>query len=104
MVESGDATTRCTVVTDRCAGDLRVYWFRHGSGDSHSGIIYTQGQSSGQCEKSLNASSPTQTCVYTLPKNLSLSAAGSYYCAVAACGEILFGNGTKLNIKGKALP
>ncbi|CDQ70344.1 unnamed protein product [Oncorhynchus mykiss] len=31
--------------------------------------------------------------------NLSLSDAGTYYCAVATCGEILFGNGTNLNIE-----
>lgn len=96
--------TQCTVVTDRCAGDHSVYWFRHGSGDFQSGIIYTQGQSSGQCKKSLNATSPTQTCVYRLPKNVSLSHAGTYYCAVEVCGEILFGNGTKLIIKGKPPP
>ncbi|KAB5579495.1 hypothetical protein PHYPO_G00195690 [Pangasianodon hypophthalmus] len=100
-VESGDSMTRCTVVTDHCAGEHSVYWFRDGSGESQSGIIYTQGQSSGQCKKSVIAGSPTQTqtCVYSLPKNLSLSDAGRYYCAVAACGEILFGNGTELNSK-----
>ncbi|GLD53565.1 uncharacterized protein AKAME5_000629700 [Lates japonicus] len=32
-------------------------------------------------------------------KNLSLSHAGTYYCAVASCGHILFGNGTKLDIE-----
>lgn len=103
MVEPRDPVTQCTVVTNRCAGDHSVYWFRHGSGDSQSGIIHTQRQSSGQCEKSFTANSPTQTCVYSLPKNI-LSDAGTYYCAVVACGEILFGNGTKLNLKGKALP
>lgn len=101
-VEPGGSVTQCTVVTDRCAGDHSVYWFRHGF--SQSGIIYTQGQTSGQCEKSLDAGSPTQTCVYSLPKNLSLSDGGTVYCAVAACGKILFGNGTTLNIKGKAFP
>ncbi|CAB1337485.1 unnamed protein product [Coregonus sp. 'balchen'] len=44
-------------------------------------------------------SSPTKSCVYSLSKNnLSLSDAGTYYCAVATCGEILFGHGTNLNI------
>ncbi|KAI4881192.1 hypothetical protein NFI96_032134, partial [Prochilodus magdalenae] len=38
------------------------------------------------------------SCVYKLPKrNLSLSDAGTYYCAVLMCGEIILGNGTKLD-------
>uniref|UniRef100_A0A674EF42 Ig-like domain-containing protein n=1 Tax=Salmo trutta TaxID=8032 RepID=A0A674EF42_SALTR len=79
-----------------------VYWFRHGSGESHPAIIYTHGDRSDQCEKSPEAGSHTQSCVYNLPKrNLSLSDAGTYYCAVASCGEIMFGNGTKLDIKGR---
>ncbi|KAF3838700.1 hypothetical protein F7725_010468 [Dissostichus mawsoni] len=35
-----------------------------------------------------------------LSKNVSSSDAGTYYCAVATCGEILFGHGTKLDIEG----
>ena len=31
--------------------------------------------------------------------NLISSDAGTYYCAVASCGEILFGSGSKLLIK-----
>nr|XP_024000037.1 uncharacterized protein LOC112077848 [Salvelinus alpinus] len=100
-VKPGDSVTlNCTIHTETCAGEHRVYWFRHGAGESHPGIIYTHGDRSDQCEKSPEAGSPTQSCVYNLPKrNLSLSDAGTYYCAVASCGEILFGNGTKLNIE-----
>ncbi|KAM8746633.1 uncharacterized protein AB9X84_014833 [Acanthopagrus schlegelii] len=32
-------------------------------------------------------------------KSLNLSHAGTYYCAVASCGHILFGNGTKLDFE-----
>uniref|UniRef100_A0A8C7CTA2 Ig-like domain-containing protein n=1 Tax=Oncorhynchus kisutch TaxID=8019 RepID=A0A8C7CTA2_ONCKI len=92
-------TLNCTIHTETCAGGHSVYWFRHGSGESRPGIIYTHGDRSYQCEKSSEAGSPTQRCVYNLPKrNLSLSDAGTYYCAVASCGEILFGDGTKLDI------
>lgn len=104
MVEPGDPVSPCTVVTNRCAGDDSVYWFRRDSDDSQSGLIYTQRQSSGQCETSFTANSPTQTCVYSLPKNITLSDGGMYYCAVAACEEILFGNKTKVTLKGKVLP
>ncbi|KAJ8337711.1 hypothetical protein SKAU_G00366770 [Synaphobranchus kaupii] len=74
-VQPGDSVTlQCTVHTETCAGE---HW---GSG----------------------AVSPTQSCVYNFPKrNLSLSDAGTYYCAVATCGEILFGNGTKLDFEGE---
>ncbi|XP_014062319.1 uncharacterized protein isoform X2 [Salmo salar] len=96
-VQPGDSVTlNCTIHTETCAGEHSVYWFRHGSGESRPGIIYTHGDRSDQCEKS---SETEKSCVYNLPKrNLSLSDAGSYYCAVTSCGEILFGNGTKLDI------
>uniref|UniRef100_A0A4W5JKA2 Ig-like domain-containing protein n=1 Tax=Hucho hucho TaxID=62062 RepID=A0A4W5JKA2_9TELE len=99
-VQPGDSVTlNCIIHTETCAGEHSVYWFRHGSGESRPGIIYTNGDRSDQCEKSPEAGSPTQSCVYNIPKsNLSLSDSGTYYCAVASCGEILFGNGTKLDV------
>ncbi|XP_031648956.1 uncharacterized protein LOC116352947 [Oncorhynchus kisutch] len=102
-VQLGESVTlNCTIHTETCAGEYSVYWFREGSGESHPGIIYTLRDKSDWCEKSPEAGSPTLSCVYNLPKrNLSLSDAGTYYCAVASCGEILFGNGTQLDIEGR---
>uniref|UniRef100_A0A8C7LX64 Ig-like domain-containing protein n=1 Tax=Oncorhynchus mykiss TaxID=8022 RepID=A0A8C7LX64_ONCMY len=105
-VQPGDSVTlNCTIHIETSAGEHSVFWFRHGSGESHPGVIYTHGDRSDQCEKSPEAGSPTQSCVYNLPKrNLILSDAGTYYCAVASCGVILFGNGTQLDIEGSVDP
>uniref|UniRef100_A0A8C9S754 Novel immune-type receptor 9 n=1 Tax=Scleropages formosus TaxID=113540 RepID=A0A8C9S754_SCLFO len=97
-------TLQCTVDRETCAGEHSVYWFRHGSGESLPGLIYTHGNRSDECERSPEAGSPTHGCVYSLPKrNLSRSDAGIYYCAVVTCGDILFGNGTVVKFPGKEM-
>uniref|UniRef100_A0A3Q3LER1 Uncharacterized LOC113135851 n=1 Tax=Mastacembelus armatus TaxID=205130 RepID=A0A3Q3LER1_9TELE len=96
----GSVTLNCTVHTGTCDGEHRVYWFKH-SGQAHPGLIYTHGGSNDQCER--KPETQTHSCVYNLPMNsLNLSDAGTYYCAVASCGHVLFGNGTRLNIKNNA--
>ncbi|KAI5607197.1 putative immune-type receptor precursor [Silurus asotus] len=99
LMENGDSLTlQCSVqeFTSSC-GDQSVYWFRHDSGESPPGIVYTHGDGSDECKKNSEAGSPPQSCVYTLPKRkLQTSAKGTFYCAVAACGQILFGNGTEV--------
>ncbi|KAL7876175.1 hypothetical protein AOLI_G00111380 [Acnodon oligacanthus] len=103
VIKTGDSVSlQCSVqsLTPDCSGEHSVYWFRHGSGESHTGIIYTHGNRSDECEKSSETDSPTQSCVYKIPKrNLSPSDAGTYYCAVAACGWIVFGNQTKVYVQ-----
>uniref|UniRef100_A0A671S9F7 Uncharacterized LOC107671504 n=1 Tax=Sinocyclocheilus anshuiensis TaxID=1608454 RepID=A0A671S9F7_9TELE len=96
----GDSVSlQCRIFTESCAGEHSVYWFRQSLGESQ-GVLYTKGERNGQCENSTE--SQTQSCVYNLFKsNISHSDAGIYYCAVAACGEILFGKGTELNFRGK---
>ncbi|XP_054457504.1 uncharacterized protein LOC129093491 [Anoplopoma fimbria] len=83
-------TLNCTVHTGTCDGQHSVYWFKD-SEESHPGLIYTHGGKNDQCEK--KPTTQTHTCVYNLPmKSLNLSHAGTYYCAVASCGHMLFGN------------
>ncbi|KAM4537483.1 uncharacterized protein PAE49_021799 [Odontesthes bonariensis] len=100
-VQSGDSVTlSCTVRTGTCDGEHSVFWFRN-SEESHPGIIYTHGGRNDQCERKTNKQ--TYTCLYDLPmKNLNMSHAGTYYCAVASCGHILFGSGTKLDMESDA--
>ncbi|XP_067255847.1 T cell receptor alpha chain MC.7.G5-like [Chanodichthys erythropterus] len=79
-------------------GEHRLYWFRHGSGESPSGSIYIHGNTSHQCVKSSEAGCLSSTCVYNLPKKtFSSSEKGTYFCALATCGEALFGNISTLN-------
>ncbi|XP_067375599.1 uncharacterized protein [Channa argus] len=99
-VRPGDSVTlQCSLLSDsenkKCPGDHSVYWFRAGSEKSHPEIIHTDGNH--QCEK---RSDTVKSCVYGFSKTISSSDAGTYYCAVATCGQILFGNGTKLDIDG----
>ncbi|XP_053097935.1 immunoglobulin alpha-2 heavy chain-like isoform X1 [Pangasianodon hypophthalmus] len=105
VMENGESLTlQCSVQAfNSSCEEQSVYWFRHGSGESHPSIIYTHGDGSDECEKSSEAGSPTQSCVYTLPKRkLTTSDNGAFYCAVAACGQILFTNGTEVKvIQGK---
>uniref|UniRef100_A0A674MAF8 Ig-like domain-containing protein n=1 Tax=Takifugu rubripes TaxID=31033 RepID=A0A674MAF8_TAKRU len=90
----GSVTLNCTVHTGwTCDGDHTVYWFRN-SGPSQLGLMYNDTGGNKQCERKTN------TCFYSFSmKNLNTSQTGTYYCAVAACGHILFGNGNKLLLK-----
>ncbi|XP_047451171.1 immunoglobulin kappa light chain-like [Mugil cephalus] len=99
-IQLGDSVTlNCTVHTGTCDGEHTVYWFKV-SEESHPGLIYTHGGRNDQCERKNNTQ--THTCVYNLPmENLDLSHNGIYDCAVASCGHILFGNGTKLGLKNE---
>ncbi|XP_053271656.1 uncharacterized protein LOC128429842 [Pleuronectes platessa] len=90
----GSVTLSCTVHTGTCDGEHSVYWFKN-SEDPQPGLIYTHGDRNHQCER--KPDTQTHTCVYNLSmERVNRSHAGTYYCAVAACGHIVFGNGTKL--------
>ncbi|KAM9470644.1 uncharacterized protein Hap1MRO34_012586 [Clarias gariepinus] len=94
-------TLQCSVLSESRAAELQVLWFRAAPPQSHPQIIYTHHNSSHQCE----SGSSTHTCVYNFSKNiLSLSDTGTYYCAVAACGKIIFGNGTRVQLERSVSP
>nr|XP_024656653.1 uncharacterized protein LOC112432341 [Maylandia zebra] len=106
-VHPGDPVTlQCSVVSNSenrtCTEDHSVYWYRAKPDESHPSLIYIQGNNSYDCERSPEAASQ-QKCVYSFSRNVSSSDTGTYYCAVATCGEILFGNGTKLDIEGSSI-
>ncbi|XP_029918558.1 uncharacterized protein LOC115367006 [Myripristis murdjan] len=108
-VQLGEAVTlQCSVVFENkdssswCSGEHSVYWFRAGSGESHPGVIHSRGNRSHECQES---PSRQRSCVYTLSKSVTNSSdAGIYFCAVATCGEILFGSGTKVDTNAELLP
>ncbi|XP_053487919.1 uncharacterized protein LOC128612040, partial [Ictalurus furcatus] len=94
-------TLQCSVLSERRSAELQVLWFRAAPPQSHPQIIYTHHNSSHQCE----SGSSTHTCVYNFSKNiLSLNDTGTYYCAVAVCGKIIFGNGTRVQLKQSLHP
>ena len=99
-IQPGDSVTlNCTVHTGTCGGEHSVYWFKHSEG-LHPGLMYTHGGRNSQCGRKNNTQ--THTCVYNLPmKSLNHSHAGTYYCAVASCGHILFGGETKSHSERK---
>ncbi|XP_070849507.1 immunoglobulin kappa light chain-like isoform X2 [Chaetodon trifascialis] len=86
---------RCTVYADKCAGEKSLYWFRHGA--AQPAIMY---RSVGQCVNE----SHVKNCTLNLTiKSMNSSDAGTYYCALTSCGEIVFGNGTRLEIAGDSI-
>ncbi|KAM9335599.1 signal-regulatory protein beta-2-like [Symphorus nematophorus] len=97
MLQSGDSVTlNCTVYAEKCAGEQSFYWFRHGA--AQPAVLYP---SAGQCTNDLE--SHTKNCSFNLTiKYVNSSDAGMYYCALASCGEIVFGNGTRVEITGPA--
>ncbi|KAI4893736.1 hypothetical protein NFI96_024555, partial [Prochilodus magdalenae] len=99
-VSPGESVTlQCTVLSEIRAADLRVLWFRAAAGQFFPEIIYThQNSSSRQCE----ISSSTHSSVYNISRNiLNHHHTGTYYCAVAACARIIFGNGTAVELSHK---
>ncbi|KAM6924250.1 uncharacterized protein FYW49_006634 [Xenentodon cancila] len=88
---------RCSLLSkyngnvNQCPDERRVYWYRAGS-ESHPGAVY---KSRSTCDDP-----PGGSCFYHLSKAIDNSSdAGTYYCVVLICGEVLFGGATKVEIK-----
>ncbi|XP_071314400.1 immunoglobulin kappa light chain-like isoform X1 [Trachinotus anak] len=76
----------------QCPGEHSVHWFRAGSGGFHPGIVFNHSSRREEQEE--------RSCVYSLSKTIHNSSdAGTYYCAVVTCGQILFGEGTNVETK-----
>ena len=103
-VQLGDPVAlQCFVTSQRtdysywCTRKPRVYWFRSGSGPANPADSYLNANRCGEC----SSVSASQSCLYTLPKHkVDSSDAGTYYCTLVACGEVVFGSGTKLDVFG----
>lgn len=88
----------CTVNAGACAGNQSLYWFRHGV--AQSAVMY---HSAGQCKQLSNEES-NMSCTSNLAlKSVSFTDVGMYYCALASCGDIVFGSGTRVEIEGRWL-
>uniref|UniRef100_A0A3B4Y6N3 Tyrosine-protein phosphatase non-receptor type substrate 1-like n=1 Tax=Seriola lalandi dorsalis TaxID=1841481 RepID=A0A3B4Y6N3_SERLL len=93
LLRPGDPLSlSCTVYAEPlCEGEQSLYWFRNGA--SQPTVMDPSG---GQCT---SLSSHVKNCTADLTlKSASSSDAGMYYCALASCGEITFGNGTRVEI------
>uniref|UniRef100_A0A3Q4HMJ8 Ig-like domain-containing protein n=1 Tax=Neolamprologus brichardi TaxID=32507 RepID=A0A3Q4HMJ8_NEOBR len=106
-VQPGDSVTlQCSVISSSgnssCPDEHSVHWFA-GMDETYPSVVYVYRSSGDECERQSDVHSPRK-CVYNFSKsNISSSDSGNYYCAVATCGHIIFGNGAKLNIKGNNL-
>lgn len=96
-------TLKCSVYSDSehktCLERGNVHWFRAALDSSHADFIYTDEISNDRCNNRRDKMHQ-RSCVYSLSTNISVSDAGTYYCALATCGKIIFGNGTKLDVEG----
>uniref|UniRef100_A0A3Q2FLS0 Ig-like domain-containing protein n=1 Tax=Cyprinodon variegatus TaxID=28743 RepID=A0A3Q2FLS0_CYPVA len=101
-VHEGDSLNlQCSIFSEKktCPEESRVFWLRFSSGATRPSLIYAQKEFEGKSEHNRDTQSG-QSCVFSFVKdNISFLDTGTYYCAVAACGRVVFGNGTKLEGK-----
>ncbi|XP_062300482.1 immunoglobulin kappa light chain-like [Scomber scombrus] len=91
-------TLSCSVNTVRCPAEhTHVLWLKN-SDNSDPEMIYSSINKNDPCKRTETGSGEA-TCVYHLVmRNFSSDDAGTYYCAVTSCGEVLLGKGTKIKM------
>uniref|UniRef100_A0A3B5Q6H4 Ig-like domain-containing protein n=1 Tax=Xiphophorus maculatus TaxID=8083 RepID=A0A3B5Q6H4_XIPMA len=103
LIVKDHGTLQCSVFTDlenkMCLEDLSVFWLRAEAEESHPDIIYIDNNKRGECKKK---SDSENSCFYHFSKNITSPDSAFYYCAIATCGKILFGNAIKSKF-GKSL-
>lgn len=86
----------CTVYAEQCAGWQDLYWFRDGG--LQPSVIYPGGE---HCTSFSNEKTLGKNCILNLQlKSVTSSDEGTYRCVLASCGQIVFGDGTKVQIVG----
>uniref|UniRef100_A0A3P8UTB8 Ig-like domain-containing protein n=1 Tax=Cynoglossus semilaevis TaxID=244447 RepID=A0A3P8UTB8_CYNSE len=91
---------QCSIVSnperESCPRIPSVHWFRGGSPEARPSFVYVPGGSSEECgNNTVDEDNPPQKCLSNFCKDVSSSDTDSYYCAVATCGQILFGRATR---------
>ncbi|XP_016526045.1 uncharacterized protein LOC103136843 [Poecilia formosa] len=100
-------TLQCLVQSesdDHASSDHHsVHWFKANNDESPHSKLYVHGKSASKCER-IPETPSVRKCVHNFSlSDVDSSDAGTYYCAVVTCGNLLFGKGTKLEIEGSLL-
>lgn len=82
----------CTVDAELCPGGLSMYWFRHGA--SQPAVVYPVNKDCRDLASKKNCTNKLKV------ETVTMTDSGMYYCVLASCGEIIFGNGTAVEIAG----
>ncbi|XP_054595236.1 uncharacterized protein [Nothobranchius furzeri] len=103
-VQPGDSVTlQCSIISDSqtssCPSEHCVSWFGVRKDTILENILFTHKNGFQECDSKAEESSSTMSCIYHLSMNVSSSDSGTYYCALVTCGEVIFGNGEKLQIE-----
>uniref|UniRef100_A0A669DV75 Ig-like domain-containing protein n=1 Tax=Oreochromis niloticus TaxID=8128 RepID=A0A669DV75_ORENI len=83
----------CSLHSAQCTAELTSFMWLKNSDHSAPEMIYCSDNKNNISQRTDRGRT---TCVYNFVIS-SRDDAGVYYCAVNACGQILFGNGTRIN-------